>query len=72
MIPQNVRITYWCDTASGDTYPVWIVDIADDAGCETLSTHPTESEARCEAKRQAARRGLPCIYVDKHGVEAHA
>jgi hypothetical protein len=59
-IPQNVRITYWHDTTSGDD--AWIVDISDDAGTDTLSEYATETEARHEALRQGARRGLP-VYM---------
>jgi len=64
-IPQNVQITYWHDTTSGDD--AWIVDIGDDDGCETLSEHQTQAAARLEALRQGMRRGLPVYFVSEHG-----
>ena len=67
---MNARITYRYDETSDQR--AWIVDIEDDAGSETLSVHPTEKEARLEAKRQSARRGLDCYRVDMHGVRTSA
>lgn len=68
MIGVNARITYWLDAASDPDNAVWVVDIGDEDGCETLSEHGTdETAARHEAMRQAARRGLPCYHVGEHG-----